>query len=85
METVTSWLEEQLEQSAEGELARRYLLERGLSHATIARFRLGYAPNDRHALIQAMQRKNIREEQLVEAGMLIRVEDRAPIVASVDD
>ena len=78
MESVTAWMQEQLEQTSEGELARRYLRERGLSEETIARFRIGYAPADRDALAKAMQAKGISVAQLIEAGMLISVEDRSP-------
>ena len=78
MEAVTGWLEHQLEQTAEGELARNYLRERGLSAPTVARFRIGYAPADRDALMRAMQPLGISERQLVETGMLIHVEGKAP-------
>jgi DNA primase len=78
METVTGWMQEQLEQTPEAEVARRYLRERGLKEETIARFRIGYAPADRDALARAMQAKGISVAQLVEAGMLISVEDRSP-------
>ncbi len=78
METVTSWFQEQLEQTSEGELARHYLRERGLSEHTIAQFRLGYAPADRDALARAMKARGITPAQLVETGMLIEVEQRAP-------
>ncbi len=78
MEVVTGWLEHQLEQSAEGELARRYVLERGISAETLARFRIGYAPADRDALLRAMKPHGISERQLVEVGMLIQVEGREP-------
>jgi len=78
MELVTSWLEHQLENSPEGELARRYLIERGLSADTIARFRIGYAPADRDALLRAMKQHGINERQLIETGMLIHIEGKAP-------
>ena len=78
MEAVTSWFQEQLEQTSEGELARRYLRERGMADETIARFRIGYAPENRNALAQAMHARGITPAQLVETGMLISVEDRAP-------
>ena len=78
MEAVASWLEEQREQTSEGELARRYLRERGLTEETVARFRIGYAPADRDALAKAMASKGITVRQLVEAGMLIEIEGRPP-------
>lgn len=77
MEAVTGWFEAQLE-TPEGELARRYLRERGLSHETQTRFRIGYAPTDRDALTKAMLARGITQAQLIESGMLIKVEDRAP-------
>ncbi len=78
MEVVTSWFEEQLENTSEGELARRYLLERGLSAETIAKFRIGYAPEHRDALMKAMATRGITQAQLIETGMLIAVEERTP-------
>lgn len=78
MEAVTSWLESQLEDTAEGEIGRRYLRERGLSPATIAKFRIGYAPANRDVLMQAMKQRGITEQQLVETGMLIQIEGKAP-------
>lgn len=78
MEAVAAWFENQLENTPEGELARRYLSERALNAETRAKFRLGYAPADRDALVRAMKPLNITEAQLVETGMLIKLEDRAP-------
>lgn len=78
MEAAAAWFEAQLEQTSEGELARRYLRERGLSEETVARFRIGYAPADRDALVKAMQGRGITQAQLVETGMLIAVEGRTP-------
>ncbi|MFM9890754.1 MAG: DNA primase [Rickettsiales bacterium] len=78
METVTAWLQSQLDDTSEGELARDYLKSRGLSPDTVAKFRLGYAPADRDALARAMKTKGITEAQLIECGMLIQVDDRAP-------
>lgn len=77
MEHVAAWFEQQLD-TGEGELARRYLAERGLSAETAARFRLGYAPGDRDALLRAMKPFGITQAQLVETGMLIQLEDRTP-------
>ena len=78
MEVVTGWCEHQLNETAEGELARNYLRERGLSAETIAKFRIGYAPADRDALARAMKNQGITEQQLVEVGMLIQIDGKAP-------
>lgn len=78
MEAVAGWLETQLLETGEGEIARRYITERGLKPDTVARFRMGYAPADRDALVKAMKPRGITERQLIETGMLISVEGRAP-------
>lgn len=78
VEVACAWFEEQFDKSVEGELARKYARERGLSQETLARFRIGYAPADRDALEKAMLAKNITRAQLIEAGLLINVEDRQP-------
>lgn len=77
VEAVASWFESQME-SGEGRLAREYLAQRGIKPETIATFRLGYAPENRDALAQAMRARGITDVQLIEAGVLIKVEDRAP-------
>lgn len=78
MELVTGWCEHQLNETGEGELARNYLRERGLSAETIAKFRIGYAPTDRDALFRALKNQGISEKQLVEVGMLIAIDGKAP-------
>ena len=53
-EAATAWFEEQL-RSAEGATAREYLTGRGLSAEGIAKFRIGYAPDNFHALRERLQ------------------------------
>lgn len=78
MEVVASWLEEQLHETSEGELARQYMAERGLKPDTVARFRMGYAPADRDALVKAMHGRGITPRQLIQTGMLIEIEGKTP-------
>ena len=78
LEAVCSWFEEQREATSEADFARRYILERGLSAETIARFRIGYAPENRDALTRAMKQRGISEQQLIDTGMLISIEGKAP-------
>ena len=78
MEAVAGWLEGQLMETGEGEIARRYITERGLKPDTVSRFRMGYAPADRDVLARAMKERGITEQQLIETGMLIQVDGRAP-------
>ncbi len=76
-ETAAAWFEAEL-RSVRGRPALDYLRGRGLDEETIARFRLGYAPDTRTALRAALTKTKdgaqIAEEGLVEAGLLIRPE-----------
>lgn len=53
-ELAAKWFEEQL-RSAEGAAAREYLSGRGLTPEGIARFRIGYAPDNFNALRERLQ------------------------------
>ncbi|MCG8360946.1 MAG: DNA primase [Kiloniellales bacterium] len=69
LEQAAGWFEEQLA-SGRGAGARDYLAGRGLSAATIGAFRLGFAPNERGLLRQALNARGIDNEQLAEAGLV---------------
>ncbi len=73
LETACVWYEQQLRDRA-GHIAREYLRERGLTDETIARFRLGFAPDSRGALKSVLARKEIDEALAIEAGLLRRPE-----------
>ncbi len=53
-EAATAWFEEQL-RSPEGAAAREYLTGRGLGAEGIAKFRIGYAPEDFHSLRRKLE------------------------------
>lgn len=75
MEAVTHWFESQLSAQV-GSEGRVYIQKRGLSNQTVRRFRLGFSPNSKTALKEAMlARAEFSEEMLIEAGMLIKPED----------
>ena len=74
VEAACAFFERQL-RSAQGRPALEYLRRRGLDDATVARFRLGYAPESRSALKSALVGETITEAMLVEAGLLIRPDD----------
>lgn len=77
-EAAAEWFAAQL-YTPEGRTALEYLKRRGLEDRTIARFRLGYAPESRDALKRALVPKGYSEAQLVEAGLLIKPDDgRSP-------
>lgn len=77
IEAVCAWFEAQLE-LPEGRIGRDYIASRGLSGDTVTRFRIGYAPDNRDSLTRAMREKNISEAQLIEAGVLISVDNKTP-------
>jgi DNA primase len=77
MELATVFFQEQLS-SMSGSAARAYIDKRGLSATTVAQFRLGYSPDSRTALRTALLAKGATEEQLVDAGLLIQIEDKQP-------
>jgi DNA primase len=52
-----------------------YFRRRGLDDEAIARFRLGYAPQDAQALIAALKRDGYEEPDMIEAGLVRRADD----------
>lgn len=74
MEAACAFFERRL-RSAEGRAALDYLHGRGLDDDTIARFRLGYAPEARGALRAALAGDRFGEALLADAGLLVRPED----------
>ncbi|HEX8443042.1 MAG TPA: DNA primase [Allosphingosinicella sp.] len=61
---------------AAGGAARSYLDQRGISAETRTAFRVGFAPDERNGVGKALAEAGT--ERLVEAGLLIQVEDKAP-------
>ncbi len=78
IQLVADWLHKSLYESREGEVARSYLHSRGVNEAMIRRFGLGYAPLDRDILSRVMADKGIAPAALIDMGMLIAVEGKAP-------
>jgi DNA primase len=74
LEAAAKWFEAQLRGSA-GRAGLDYFKRRGLRDDTIDRFRLGFAPDDRNALLEALKKQGISEELLIEAGLAKLPED----------
>lgn len=70
MEAATAFFEASLSGAGGGE-GRRYLEKRGLRRETIARFRLGYAPNSRNALKEVLAAQGFTAEEMALSGMQI--------------
>jgi len=60
--------------SPEGEPARRYLAERGLTPGTTEPFGLGWAPRDGTGLLEAARSAGLDPELLIEAGLVGRAD-----------
>jgi DNA primase len=74
LEAACRFFEERLAAPA-GRAARDYLAGRGLDPATVARFRLGWAPDARQALKGALIGATRPERLLLEAGLLIKPDE----------
>ena len=72
MASVQAWYADQLRGVAGAE-ARAYLKGRGIEPATVARFGIGLAPDNRTALKTALA--HLGEDKLIETGMLIQPEE----------
>jgi DNA primase len=73
MDLAQKWFAANLRRSP-GKAAREYLEKRGLPEDQWERFGLGYAPNDREGLKNALIQRGARPGDLVEAGLLISPE-----------
>ena len=77
-ELSAKWFAAQLKSPA-AEAARAYLERRGVSAQMIERFRIGFAPASRTALVEALQAQNVGLDKIVESGMAIKPDDgKAP-------
>jgi DNA primase len=76
-EAAARWFAGRLE-SRQGAKAAEYLAARGLDRATIERFGLGYAPDERTALKGALLAEGYSEAQLQGAGLIAVPENGGP-------
>lgn len=74
-EAACVWFEKQLWTST-GREALGYLRRRGVAEEQIGTFRLGWAPDERHGLKAALLAQGFPEALLIEAGLLIKVDER---------
>jgi DNA primase len=77
LEAAAAWFEAQL-RAGVGRPGLDYFKRRGLQDDTIARFRLGYAPDSRASLKDALAKAGMSEVLMLEAGLIIRPEDGRP-------
>jgi len=75
-ETAAKFFEKQLTHSQTGQKALAYLKERGLSDETIKEFRLGYAPDDWHALGKFLVDCGFKDIAITAAGLAVQKDNR---------
>jgi DNA primase len=69
LEAAITWYREVLVRTPQGERARAYLAERGLTDDTLERFTIGYAPNTWDALAKRLSARGFMDEELIAAGL----------------
>lgn len=74
-ERAAAWFAERLWKDPGAEGARRYLARRGVTAQVARDFRLGYAPDEWHALERALGADPRQLERLREAGLVVQRED----------
>jgi DNA primase len=74
MEMAAEWFARQLLAEA-GKGARGYIRDRGVGKQAMEHFRMGFASESRFALKQHLTSRDIKDEQLIEAGLVIKPED----------
>ena len=77
IEAAQAWFARQLQTPA-GEQARAYLERRGLSGKDMETFALGFAPDRRRGLVDALTQKGAEVGELEAAGLVIVPEDGGP-------
>lgn len=71
-ELATKFFEKQLQGSKRGQEAKEYLSGRGVSEESMRKWRIGYAPVQRTALLDFLANRGYRREEIVKAGLAIK-------------
>ncbi|PIS30692.1 MAG: DNA primase [Candidatus Portnoybacteria bacterium CG08_land_8_20_14_0_20_40_83] len=82
-ELATKFFQKQLE-SREGQRASNYLFkDRGLKNQTIREWRLGWAPDEWHALADFLRQRDYSEQEVFDAGLTVKKESSNRGLSSV--
>ena len=73
-ELASYFFEKQLEAGEMGKLAKKYLLDRGISEESIKEWAIGYAPDVWQGLTDFLKSKNYKGEEIIKAGLAIAKE-----------
>jgi DNA primase len=70
-EVAARFFATQLSATTEGRAARAYLADRGLSDEITARFGIGYAPSEGHALLRQLESSGFKGDVLEKSGLVL--------------
>lgn len=73
-EAACRFFEKQLQESRVGQEAKKYLLDRGISEASIQKFRLGYSPDSWQGLSDFLVGRGYTRQETEKAGLCIKNE-----------
>ncbi|MCA9498649.1 MAG: DNA primase [Nitrospira sp.] len=71
---AASWYHRNLQETPEGQAARDYLDQRGITRESWGTFQLGFVPDGWNGLSKWMERQSVKPEELIQAGLVVRKE-----------
>ena len=77
---AAEWFHDRLLNSEAGKQARQYLEDRGMSHETISKFGVGYAPSSWNGLLFHFEKAGIKPQELFQSGLIIKKDQSTPAV-----
>lgn len=77
LELSTKWYEKNLWEGTGREKILKYLRDRGLSDASIKKFRLGYAPDGWRNILEFLSKREYRVDEINKTGLLVEKDSAA--------
>lgn len=71
LELATKWYEKNLWEGKEKDRILKYLRDRGIVDETIRKFRLGYAPDGWRNILEFLQKRDYKIEEITKTGLLV--------------
>ena len=81
-ELATRFFEKQLWQGKTGKLAKKYLLDRGISEKSIREWRIGWAPDTWQGLLDFLLSKGYKKEEVIASGLAVQKQEESSSAAS---
>ena len=74
-ELATKFFEKQLQKSSKGKKVKEYLVKRGINEESIKKWRLGWSPDNWHALTTFLVSEGYKKEEVKMTGLAIKNEE----------